>query len=165
MKKIYQLLSIFLIALLTASCGEKAPQLNKGLPTPSFELGMLNGGSINFPADFKDKVVVIRFWADWCPFCESEMQAIEPVYKHYKDKGLVILAINVRQDQKKAAAFVESMNISYDVVLDLEGDVARNYGVVGLPTTFVLSRDGKLHTRILGESTPEIFEQLLQEVM
>ena len=109
--------------------------------------------------------MAIRFWADWCPFCESEMRSIEPLYRAYEPQGMQILAINVRQDRRTAADFVESLGISYPVLLDEEGAVARAYGVSGLPTTFFVDRQGKLAARILGESTPEVFEQILKELL
>jgi peroxiredoxin len=120
---------------------------------------------VALPADLQGQIVVIRFWADWCPFCESEMRSIEPVYRAYKEQGLRLLAINVRQDAKTAAAFVEPLGISYEVLLDEDGDVARAYGVSGLPTTFFLDRQGRLATRILGESTPEVFEQVVKGLL
>ena len=78
---------------------------------------------------------------------------------------VVILAINVRQDRDTAQKFISKLNISYDTLLDVEGEVARLYGVMGLPTTFFVERDGRLRSRILGESTPEVFEQIIKEML
>jgi peroxiredoxin len=95
------------------------------------------------------------------------MRLLEPVYRKYRDKGLTILAVNVRQDRETAARFIAKLGISYDTLLDESGEVARAYGVVALPTTFFVDNQGVLRSRILGESTPETFEQvvtgLLQE--
>lgn len=151
--------------LLLAGCGGEPPQLAKGEPPPPFTLTALQGGPVDLPADLQDQVVVVRFWADWCPFCEGEMRSIEPVYRAYKDQGLRLLAVNVRQDAKAAAAFVEPLGISYEVLLDEDGAVARAYGVSGLPTTFFLDRQGRLVTRILGESTPAVFEDLVKGLL
>ncbi len=151
------------LILMSGCGGSDSSGLAKGAATPRFELQRLEGGVSRFPEDFAGQVVVIRFWADWCPFCESEMKAIEPVYNKYRDKGLRILALNVRQDQKTAAAFIQKLGISYDTLLDQEGAVARAYGVIGLPTTFILDRQGHLATRILGESSAELFEQLVSD--
>ena len=158
------LLLLLAIALLSA-CGDEPLQLTKGEPTPPFELGTLEGPAIALPADLRGQVVAVRFWADWCPFCESEMRSVEPVYQRYGDQGLRLLAINVRQDRDTAAAFVEPLGISYEVLLDPDGAVARSYGVSGLPTTFFLDRQGRLAARILGESTPEVFEQVVRELL
>ena len=158
-------LVLFLSVWLFACGSDETPQFSKGQTTPVFTLKKLEGGTNSFPADFKGKIVTVRFWADWCPFCKTEMKEIEPIYKKYQDQGLVILALNVRQDKKTAAAFLKDMNISYDVLLDEEGNVARDYGVAGLPTTFIFDRHGKLYTRILGESTPEVFEKIVKELL
>ena len=157
-------LLIFLLLLLSG-CGDEQSQLVNGQEIPPFKLERLEGGVINYPADLKGKVVAIRFWADWCPFCEGEMTQLEPVYVKYKEQGVVILAVNVRQDRETAQRFIDKLNISYNTLLDVEGDVARGYGVMGLPTTFFVTRDGRLKSRILGESTPETFEQIIREML
>ena len=154
-----------LLALLLSACGEEPKAPINGEAPPAFTLQRLEGGNISFPADLSGKVVAIRFWADWCPFCESEMRQLEPVYTRYQDKGLVILAINVRQEHPTVEAFVGKLNISYDTLLDLEGEVARSYAVMGLPTTYFVDRDGKLKSKIIGESTPEAFEQIIQGML
>lgn len=164
MKQILFLITLT-IALMLTGCGDEQQQLSNGQQAPGFELERLETGRLNFPDDLKGKVVAIRYWADWCPFCESEMTLLEPVYKKYKDQGLVILAINVRQDRATAEKFIRKLNISYDTLLDIEGEVARMYGVMGLPTTFFVERDGRLKSRILGESTPEVFEQIILEML
>jgi cytochrome c biogenesis protein CcmG, thiol:disulfide interchange protein DsbE len=156
---------VLLGGFLLSGCGGETVQLTQGVPPPPFELPALGGGPVALPGDLQGQVVVVRFWADWCPFCEGEMRSIEPVYRRYKDQGLRLLAINVRQDAKTAAAFVAPLRISYEVLLDGDGSVARAYGVSGLPTTFFLDRQGRLATRILGESTPEVFEQVVKGLL
>jgi len=162
----FRALAIVSVSLLTAfllgACDGETPRLAKGEPTPGFQLPRLSGGSLAFPADLEGRIVAIRFWADWCPFCESEMRSIEPIYLAYKDRGLSILAVNVRQDRVTAAAFVAPLGISYEVLLDEDGAVARAYGVSGLPTTFLVDRQGSLSRRILGESTPDVFERVVK---
>jgi len=160
-----RLLLMLLVLALLGACGGESPQLAKGQPTPPFTLSRLEGAPIAFPADLQGQVVAVRFWADWCPFCEGEMRSIEPVYQRYRDRGLRLLAINVRQDRETAAAFIEALGISYEVLLDLDGAVARSYGVSGLPTTVLLDRQGRLAARILGESTPEVFERMVKELL
>jgi peroxiredoxin len=153
------------LLLLIAGCGEQPPSLTSGQMLPAFTLQQLQGDTLSFPAALQGKVVAIRFWADWCPFCATEMRDIEPVYRQYRDQGLVILAVNVRQDRATAERFIRKLAISYDVLLDRDGAVARAYGVSGLPTTFIADRAGRLQTRILGESTPELFERIIRELL
>ena len=77
----------------------------------------------------------------------------------------MILAVNVRQTPEAAERFISKLNISYDTLLDREGEVARKYGVMGLPTTFFITREGVLKSRILGESTPDAFEKIILELL
>ena len=163
---------LFFLGLITAlaiikltGCDEQHPQITNGMPVPSFKLEQLRDGVLSFPEDLQGKIVVINFWADWCPVCENEMNAIEPVYQKYQDQGLVILAINVRQGRSTVAAFINRQKITYDVLLDERGEVTRNYAVVGLPTTFILDRKGNLHTRIAGEAKPELLERIVKELL
>lgn len=158
---VFLILAVFLLQ----ACSDKTTQLEKGKPTPRFELTKLNGGSVHFPEDTLGKVITLCFWADWCPYCKTELRDIEPIYQKYKNKGLIILAINLRQDNEKAAAFLSDIKISYDVLLDKAGKVADDYGVSGLPITFVIDRKGNLHTQILGESSPEVFESIIKELL
>lgn len=155
---------LLLMALLWPGCRD-APQLVPGQAVPAFALERLDGTRITFPSALRGKVVALRFWATWCPYCTPEMRAIEPIYRRHRGEGLVVLAVNVRQDRKTAKVFAEKLGISYDVLLDESGDVARKYGVTGLPITFFIGRDGRLHNRILGESTPEVFDRVVKELL
>ena len=154
-----------IVALSLTACAPDAPRINAGDPAPDFALQGLDGQILSFPENLPGRVVAIRFWADWCPFCEGEMRNIEPVFRAYRDQGLRVLAVNVRQDRETASEFVESLGISYDVLLDEDGTVARSYGVSALPTTFFVDRSGKLVTRILGESTPSVFEKVVKDIL
>jgi thiol-disulfide isomerase/thioredoxin len=151
--------------LLTTGCGETTPQLQAGTAPPEFQLPRLGADALAFPAQTAGQIVAIRFWADWCPFCESEMTQLEPVYRRYRDQGLRILAVNVRQDADTARRFVGKLGISYETLLDGDGQVARSYGVLGLPTTFFVDRAGRLKGKIIGESTPDVFERIVQEML
>ncbi|MGF1546729.1 MAG: TlpA family protein disulfide reductase [Thiotrichales bacterium] len=158
------LLTGFLLVLLAlTACTDTPPPLTPGTAVPSFALPDLGENTVSMPNDFSGQVVALRFWADWCPFCKSEMQALEPVYQRLHREGLVLLAINVRQDRATAQAFLDKLNISYPTLLDRDGAVARQYHVIGLPMTFIVDRTGRLVTRIVGESTPEVFEQAVRE--
>ncbi|HIO97945.1 MAG TPA: redoxin domain-containing protein, partial [Leucothrix sp.] len=72
---------LIVMAFFLFACSDDTPQFSKGKPTPSFELTKLEGGSMSFPDDMKGKIITVRFWADWCPFCKTEMKDIEPIYQ------------------------------------------------------------------------------------
>lgn len=159
------LLVFVLVSLLLTACDDPPTRLENGQPAPAFTLPDLDGRPLSFPHDLNGQVVALRFWADWCPFCAPEMREIEPVYQALLDQGLRVLAVNVRQDRETAARFIEGLGISYQVLLDADGSLARQYGVTGLPTTYFIDREGRLVTRILGETAPGLFDRLVREML
>jgi cytochrome c biogenesis protein CcmG/thiol:disulfide interchange protein DsbE len=152
---------ILLLGGLLSACGSGAPtaQINLGVPAPAFDSSVLAGGQVAFPAATAGKPVVIRFWADWCKYCEAEMKAIETVYQRHKDKGLSVLAVNAGQDKATAEAFVKKIGVTYPILLDEQTVVSKRYGVVGLPTTFFVDGAGVVRGKIIGEADEATFER------
>jgi cytochrome c biogenesis protein CcmG/thiol:disulfide interchange protein DsbE len=111
------------------------------------------------------KPLVIRFWADWCKYCEGEMKAIESVYQRHKGKGLEVLAVNTGQDKATINAFMKKIGASYPALLDENSAIARSYGVVGLPTTFFIDGKGIVRAKIVGEADEATFERQVLELM
>jgi peroxiredoxin len=148
-----------MLLLALAACGDH-PQvvLNNGEPPPAFRAETLAGPVLAVPDDLKGHVLAIRFWADWCPYCKTEMRDLEPVYRRLKAQGLEVLAVNVAQDRDTAAGFIAPLGISYPVLLDPDGETARRYGVKALPLTWFVDRQGRLAGKILGEATAAAFE-------
>ena len=155
----------FVVTLLLAACNQEKTTLETGQATPAFSLERLDGNRVEFPEDLNGKVVAIQFWADWCPPCINEMILLAPVYEKYKSQGLVVLAVNMRQDKATVAKLVTQLDAPYEFLLDISGEVADTYGVTALPTSFIVDRKGILRTRILGESTPETFEKIIQGLL
>jgi cytochrome c biogenesis protein CcmG, thiol:disulfide interchange protein DsbE len=153
------------LLLLAACAGEPPPKVSRGDTPPAFETRCLDGTPVRFPADLASKPVVIRFWADWCKYCEGEMKDIEGAYQRHKAEGLTVLAVNAGQDRATAAAFVGKLGISYPALLDEEAKTAKRYGVTGLPTTFFIGRDGKVAAKQVGEMTAEAFERQAAELV
>jgi peroxiredoxin len=153
------------LLILLAACGSELPAIKNGAPAPAFTLERLDGSSARFPEQYHGQVVALRFWADWCPYCHSEMQALEPVYRQHRDKGLIILAVNVLQPQETVQKFVQEIGISYETLLDRQGEVMRLYQVMGLPVTYLIDRQGIVRARIIGESTPEVFTQAISGLL
>jgi peroxiredoxin len=89
------------------------------------------------------------------------MKALEPVYRRRHPDGLIILAVNVMQPPETVQRFVAELNLSYDIALDRQGEAMRRYQVMGLPVTLIIDRQGIIRSRIIGESTPEAFEQAI----
>ena len=162
---LFRRLSACLLLVLLVSCEPQsaAPQTNA--PAAAFTLNQLDGGPVRFPDQYRGRVVALHFWAEWCPSCLSEMQALEPIYRQYHERGLVFLAINVMEEPDTVRAFVQKLKLSYEVLLDPEGEVMRRYGVMALPATFMIDRQGVIRRRIIGESTPEVFEAAIKNLL
>lgn len=156
---------LLIATALLSGCSDNNAPLVKGQPTPEFSLQNLQGHSVHFPGQFEHQVILISFWADWCPSCKKEMRDFETLFQQYKKQGLSVLAINVAQDKDTAMAFIDDLNLSYQVLLDTNGDVAKAYSISSLPSALIIDRRGNLHTRILGETPAEVFKQILSSLL
>lgn len=156
---------MLLLGLFSGCGGDSAKPTANGQPAPAFQARGLAGDEVKVPDDFRGKVVAIRFWADWCPYCRKEMAELQPVYARLRSRGLEILAVNVAQDRDTARRFVEPLKLTYPVLLDPEGATARAYGVQALPTTWLLDGNGVVRGKIVGEATPEVFERQVAKLL
>lgn len=161
--RFYALLLGVVVAL--SACDNTAPKLNTGAAAPPFSAARLDGSTTRFPDEFRGKPVVIRFWADWCRYCEGEMKAIEQVYQRRREKGLQVLAVNAGQDQKAVAAFIARIGVTYPALLDENSEIARQYGVTGLPTTYFVGADGAIKAKVVGEADEATFDRLAGELL
>jgi peroxiredoxin len=159
-----RLLSLAALLLLVACSSEPPPKVSRGDTAPAFETVRLDGTRVRFPSDFSGKSVVIRFWADWCKYCEGEMRDIEPIYQRNKAQGVDVLAVNVGQDRATASAFIGKLGISYTALLDEDAAIAKRYGVTGLPTTYFIDPQGRIAAKQIGEMTAAAFEQRVTEL-
>lgn len=157
---------LVIAALLLTGCGdEEIPPPENDRPAPTFKAETLAGGRVAVPGDYAGKVLAIRFWADWCPYCRKEMAELQPVYARLRGRGLEILAVNVAQDRDTVRRFTAPLGIDYPVLLDQEGAVARGYGVKSLPVTWLVDRRGVVRGKIVGEAAPAVFEAKVSELL
>lgn len=124
-----------------------------------FTLSDLQGNSWHL-ADLKGKVVLVNFWATWCPPCRKEMPDLQALYDKYKDQGFVVLSISDEQSGK-VAPFIAERKISYPVLLDPGRKVNEAFVVEGIPKSFVYDREGKLVAQSIDMRTRTQFEQML----
>jgi peroxiredoxin len=107
------------------------------------------------------KVVVVNFWATWCPPCRKEMPDLDALYREFKDKGLVILAIS-DEDRSKVTSFLAEHPVTYTVLLDPGRKVNDQFVVRGIPKTFVYDRSGKLAAESIDMRTRRQFLEMLK---
>jgi peroxiredoxin len=118
-------------------------------PAPDFTLPSVDGRQISL-RQYRGKVVFLNFWATWCIPCREEMPAMEHLYQAYRDQDLVVLAIALKESAEQVRAFFEKHRLSFPSLLDSQGAVFRAYSVTGMPTTYLIGRDGTLLSRGVG---------------
>ena len=126
-----------------------------------FTLSDLEGKTWTLSA-LRGKVVLVNFWATWCPPCQKEMPDLEALYKKYKDQGLVVLALT-DEENAKVQPFIASRKVTYPILLDTGGAVAKSLQVDGLPKSFVYNREGALVTQSMDMRTGHQFEEMLDQ--
>ena len=126
-----------------------------------FTLTDLQGKTWTLSA-LRGKVVLVNFWATWCPPCRKEMPDLEALYNRFKDQGLVILAIS-DEEAEKVQPFISERKITYPVMLDPGRKVNELFQVEGIPKSFVYNRDGKLVTESIDMRTQGQFLQMLAQ--
>ncbi len=126
-----------------------------------FTLTDLQGKSWNLK-DLRGKVVLLNFWATWCPPCRKEMPDLEALYSRFRDKGFVVLAIS-DEDAAKVNPFLAERNITYPVLLDPGRKVHEKFEVEGIPKSFVFDRNGKLVAQSIDMRTRGQFLEMLAQ--
>jgi peroxiredoxin len=132
-----------------ASEGQTLPKVGQPFPAPDFNLKGEDGKNYRL-SDYRGKVVVLNFWATWCPPCREEMPSMERAWQKMRGKGVVILAVNVGENADTVFEFTGNYPVSFPLPLDKDGKVIRDYPVTGLPTTYIISPEGKVTHRAVG---------------
>jgi peroxiredoxin len=124
-----------------------------------FTLTDLAGRSWNLKG-LRGKVVLVNFWATWCPPCRKEMPDLDALYTQLSGRGLTILAISDEEDAK-VRPFIAARKIGYPVLLDPGGKVNKIFAVEGIPKTFVYDREGRLAAQSMDMRTRKQFLEML----
>jgi len=133
--------------------------------SPTWALEDVNGELVK-SSDFAGKVVILDFWATWCGPCRMEIPGFIELQKQYADKGLVVVGVSLDQDGASVVkSFMEKTGINYPVVLGDETIVSAFGGVEGIPTTFVIDRDGKIIRKHVGYTAKAEFEAEIKPLL
>jgi peroxiredoxin len=162
--------AFLLIALATVAWLQRWQQQSRtGFPAPDFSLPDLNG-TVHSLSALRGRVVFLNLWTTWCPPCRMEMPAMERLYRRFRDRDFVILAVSEDEEGASAVApFVAELGITFPVLLDPEGRLSTRYGVTGYPETFIIDRNGHVVEHVIGpaewnsEEMLAYFEALLAQ--
>jgi peroxiredoxin len=127
------------------------PSPRQGFSAPDFSMDLLGGGRVTL-SDLRGHPVVLNVWATWCPPCRAEMPALEKVHNDFKERGLVLIGINLtsQDSEKDVAAFVQEYGLTFQIALDRDGAVQKMYKISGYPTTFFIDGEGIIRSVVVG---------------
>jgi len=128
--------------------GEVKVGLAKSMIAPDFTLNDTEGNEHKL-SDYRGKVVIVDFWSTWCSPCVVEIPHFVKFYNKYNEKGLVILGLSLDTDQLRLENFMEENNMEYPVLVNA-GKVSMMYAVKGIPTTYLINKDGKIADKFVG---------------
>ncbi len=146
--------------------GQRPPELTlpgpDGSPVPAVTL---DGEQISL-ADLRGKVVWVDFWASWCPPCRAETPVLRGVYSRHRDDGLEMVGVSVQESSAgDVRRYVDAYGIDYPIVADLTGSIFRTWRVYGLPTQFLLDRDGTIRAIVQGPVDARTAESLVAPLL
>ena len=167
---------LMLAALPAAGRPDLAPLLEamrlsdypEGWHPPPIMAHTVEGQSISL-AGLSGRLVLVNFWATWCPPCLHEMPDFQSLHERYESRGLSVLGINIQEDPAKVRRYVERLGVRYPNLLDPDGEISKAYGIVGTPSTFLIGRDGRPVALAVGErkwdgpAAHQLIEALLAE--
>ncbi len=135
----------------TPGLGYQFTPLAPLVAAPDFTLQDMDGKPYALH-DFRGKVVLVNFWATWCPPCRKEMPALEALYQKLGDESFAVLAVNQWEDPDHVFAYTGELNVfpTFPILFDPESTISEDYGVKGLPTSFLIDKQGRLAYRAVG---------------
>jgi thiol-disulfide isomerase/thioredoxin len=132
-----------------------SPQQMK--PAPDFSLTDLEGRKLNL-ADYREKVILLDFWATWCVPCQTEIPHFIEWQKKYGDQGFHVIGISMDDDEKAARKFVKRYKFNYPAAMGTE-KLANSYGgILGLPANLIIDREGRIVAKHVGETDLAVLE-------
>jgi len=145
---------LWLLLVLSLACGRK---VEKNPPAPPFDFSLSDlNGKTHTLKEFKGKVVLLNFWATWCPACKEDITTLEILNREYKNSGLEIIGISLdKKGLGEVDSFVQQMKIPYTILLGDESVVKSYGGLKGVPTSFLLDKEGRIIKKYSGQINHE----------
>lgn len=157
----------FVLALLALlAWGLKKAQagpVESGL-APDFSLSGFDGRKVTL-SELRGKVVIINFWASWCPPCREEAAYLEQTWRKYKDQGVVFIGVDYVDTEKEALAYIEEFDITYINGPDIGTAISDAFNIQGVPETFYISKSGELRGVHLGALKAPQLDQKIEELL
>jgi len=133
-------------------------------PAPDFTLTGFDGSTVTL-SDLRGQVVIINFWASWCPPCREEAAYLEQTWREYQGRGVVFIGVDWVDTEKEALAYIDEFDITYLNGPDLGTRIAQAYRIRGVPETFFVDKNGQLRGVKIGPLYPPELEDRIDELV
>lgn len=148
-----------------AGCAEAGtPRAEIGAPAPEYVAETLDGDSVRL-ADLQGRVVLLNVWATWCPPCREEIPALQEIHERFSPQGFEVLGVSIdgRSERENVRRFMSEMKVTYPLWHDADDLISNRFQIIGMPTTFLIGRNGKILWRHIGPVTAD--DPLLHEAV
>jgi len=134
-------------------------------PAPAFTVKVFDGGPLHLEA-LRGKVVLVNFWASWCfPACYEEAPVLERAWRAYKDRGVVVVGVDMQDTEAAARQFIDQFKLTFANGPDPAGKIAIDYGVYGVPETFVINQQGVITHKQVGAVTDRLLAEQVEPLL
>jgi cytochrome c biogenesis protein CcmG/thiol:disulfide interchange protein DsbE len=134
-------------------------------PMPPIEEPSINDMGRVSPSLYRDKIVLVNFWASWCGPCRKEQPALSRLWEEYRDRGVRFLGVDFKDDRAAGLAYLDEFEVAYPSVEDPTGIIAHRFGVPYLPATVLVGADGEMRLRLVGAQTEEALRRHLEDLL
>jgi cytochrome c biogenesis protein CcmG/thiol:disulfide interchange protein DsbE len=162
------IIAFALIIGLLAILGWRLVKVNSGQVSsgkaPDFTITSFEGETITL-SELRGQVVIINFWASWCPPCREEAPYLEATWRKYKDQGVIFIGVDYVDTESKALAYIDEFDITYFNGPDVGTRISHDYNMQGVPETFYVSKNGDLHGLKVGPLFPPELDEVIDELL
>jgi cytochrome c biogenesis protein CcmG/thiol:disulfide interchange protein DsbE len=141
------LLTVGFLSIVVSNLRESAAR--EGESAPPFEFKTDQGREVS-ATNFGGKVLVLNFWATWCPPCIREIPSLDAFQKQFKNQGVVVVAVSIDKNQQKYKAFLNRFGVDFDTYRDPSADISAEYGTFQIPESYII-KDGKVTRKLVNE--------------
>ena len=160
---VFAALAVVFVSLAYGLTAKGPGPLQEG-PAPDFTLQLFDGSQLSL-SDLRGQVVVLNFWASWCPPCRDEAPILEATWQRYREQGVTIVGVDHQDTEAPALAFIEEFGITYPNGPDPRSRIAKAYGIQGVPETFVITHEGEIAKVFIGSPAEDQLTVVLEELL